>query len=62
MAGENGVSETQTSKLQTSETQTSKLQTLWKMIEIVNAVLHENYVYFFTTVIVTNPKCQLTQQ
>ena len=27
--------------VQTSNTQTSKLQTPWKMIEIVNAVLHE---------------------
>ena len=31
----------QTSKTQTSKLQTSKTQTPWKMIEILNAVLHE---------------------
>lgn len=56
------VSKTQTSKHQTSKTQTSKLQTPWKTIEIVNAVPHE-CIYFFTIIIiVTNPKCQITQQ
>ena len=56
------VSKTQTSEQQTSKTQTSKLQTPWKTIEIVNAVLHE-CIYFFTIIIiVTNPKCQITQQ
>ena len=46
----------------TSKTQTSKLQTPWKTIEIVNTVLHE-CIYFFTIIIiVTNPKCQITQQ
>ena len=33
------------SKTQTSKTQTSKLQTPWKMIEIVNSVLHE-WIFF----------------
>ena len=47
---------------QTSKAQTSKHQTPWKTIEIVNAVLHE-CIYFFTIIIiVTNPKCQITQQ
>ena len=40
----------------------SKTQTSWKTIEIVNAVLHE-CIYFFTIIIiVTNPKCHVTQQ
>ena len=64
------VSKTRTSKLQTSDLENSDLETsvprsfrpLEKTIEIVNAVLHE-CIYFFTMIIiVTNPKCQITQQ
>ena len=52
----------QTSKTQTSKTQTSKLQTPWKTTEIVSAVLHECIHFLTIIIIVTDSKCQITQQ
>ena len=49
-------------KLRPRNMRPRKLQIPWKTIEIVNAVLPE-CIYFFTIIIiVTNPKCQITQQ